>query len=109
MSTSGGSAVAKTDITARDGESMPQYSVRCIEIHPTEGRSGLDGLILKRFGPLWLLSIFGAAQSVVLLALAITYRDGMGILAVALLSVVSSLACIGHKWSPGLSPTEVLP
>ncbi|KAE9963524.1 hypothetical protein BLS_009206 [Venturia inaequalis] len=68
--------------------------------YSTATMTGTHDTLSVRFGRLWLLSFFGAAQSVVLLALAVTYRDGIGILAVALLSLVSTLVGVGHKWSP---------
>ncbi|RDI77287.1 hypothetical protein Vi05172_g12701 [Venturia inaequalis] len=82
----------------RNDDRNPRYSVRCLEISSCPG--AFWNFRLQRFGRLWLLSFFGAAQSVVLLALAVTYRDGIGILAVALLSLVSTLVGVGHKWSP---------
>lgn len=44
------------------------------------------------------LAIIGCFQSLVLLGLAIAYRDGMAILAVGLLSLLSSLVGIANKW-----------
>lgn len=74
---------------------MPEYSVRCVKIERTE----LDGTVRnKRISPQSLLAVFGCIQSALLLALAIVYRDGMAILAVGLLSLLSTLVGVGNKW-----------
>lgn len=74
---------------------MPEYSVRCIKIERvTKGGTVKN----RRFAPQSLLAVFGCIQSAFLLALAISYRDGMAILAVGLLSLLSTLVGIGNKW-----------
>jgi len=73
---------------------MPEYSVRCVEIKRVS-----EGNVKNRaLAPQSFLAIFGCIESLVLLALAIAYRDGMAILAVGLLSLLSTLVGIGNKW-----------
>jgi hypothetical protein len=73
---------------------MPEYSVRCVKIERVS-----EGTVKnRRISPQSLLAIFGFIESAVLLAFAIAYRDGMAILAVCLLSLLSSLVGVGNKW-----------
>lgn len=74
---------------------MPDYSVRCVEIkRAKEGKT----VRATTFGPQSLLAVFGCIESLFLLGLAISYRDGMAIIAVLLLSLLSTLVGIGNKW-----------
>lgn len=73
---------------------MPEYSVRCVKIKRLS-----DGTVKnRRASPQSLLAVFGCIQSALLLALAVVYRDGMAILAVGLLSLLSTLVGVGNKW-----------
>ncbi|TLD38615.1 hypothetical protein E2P81_ATG01158 [Venturia nashicola] len=77
-----------------DAEKMPEYSVRCVKIKRLS-----DGTVKnRRVSTQSLLAVFGCIQSVLLLALAVVYRDGMAILAVGLLSLLSTLVGVGNKW-----------
>jgi hypothetical protein len=74
---------------------MPDYSVRCVEIKRVKDEKTVGA---TRFGPQSLLAVFGCLESLFLLALGIAYRDGMAIIAVLLLSSLSTLVGIGNKW-----------
>jgi hypothetical protein len=74
---------------------MPEYSVRCVQIERVvEDRT----VKATKFGPQSLLAIIGCVESLLLLALGILYRDGMAIIAVCLLSLLSTIVGIGNKW-----------
>jgi hypothetical protein len=74
---------------------MPEYSVRCVKIKRVS-----EGTVKnRRMAPQSLLAVFGFVESAVLLALAIAYKDGMAILAVGLLSLLSTLVGVGNKWN----------
>lgn len=73
---------------------MPEYSVRCVRIE----RVSKSNVKNRTLAPQSFLAIFGFFQSLVLLALAISYQDGMAILAVGLLSLLSTLVGVGNKW-----------
>jgi hypothetical protein len=74
---------------------MPDYSVRCVEIKRAKEDKTVGPVI---FGPQSLLSVLGCLESIFLLGLAISYRDGMAIFAVVLLSLLSTLVGIGNRW-----------
>lgn len=74
---------------------MPEYSVRCVQIQRISETSPVKA---ATFGPQSWLAIFGCVESLLLLALAVLYRDGMAIIAVLLLSLLSTLVGVGNKW-----------
>lgn len=74
---------------------MPDYSVRCIEIEKVDKKAKVKA---RTQGPLSILSLIGFGESVAILGVAIHKRDGMGILAVILLSFLSSLAGLANWW-----------
>ncbi|KAF1990030.1 hypothetical protein K402DRAFT_418126 [Aulographum hederae CBS 113979] len=85
-----------------DAESMPEYSVRCVEIRrikngPVKAES-MGDVKADSMGPLGLIALFGSALSCVLLALSIWQADGMAVLAVLLLSLLSTLIGFGNYW-----------
>jgi hypothetical protein len=75
---------------------MPEYSVRCVQIERVLENRTIEA---RTFSPQSLLAIIGCTASLLLLALAILYRDGMAIIAVCLLSTLSTLVGIGNKWT----------
>lgn len=86
---------------------MPEYSVRCVKIKRVSGESNgksygksneKSNVKNRALAPQAFLAIIGCFQSLVLLGLAVAYRDGMAILAVCLLSLLSSLVGIANKW-----------
>ncbi|KAE9984947.1 hypothetical protein BLS_000526 [Venturia inaequalis] len=86
-----------------DAEKMPEYSVRCVKIERVPGESNgksneKRNVTSRALAPQAFLAIIGCFQSLVLLGLAVAYRDGMAILAVCLLSLLSSLVGIANKW-----------
>jgi hypothetical protein len=83
---------------------MPEFSVRCVKIERVSPRT----VTAKTFGPQSYLAVFGCLESIFLLGLAIAYRDGMAILAVTLLSFLSSLVGIGNKWKLRLHQRQKL-
>lgn len=73
---------------------MPDYSVRCVEIY----KEGKDKVKARTRGPLSFLAILGCAESIAILGVSIYNRDGFAILAVILLSFLSSLAGLANWW-----------
>ncbi|KAL8919286.1 MAG: hypothetical protein Q9208_006851 [Pyrenodesmia sp. 3 TL-2023] len=77
-----------------DGESLPPYSVRCEEVTQKEN----PPVKAKRWGPTTILALIGFSMSCGLLGLSIHERDGMALLAVLLLSFLSTLVGFGCQW-----------
>ncbi|KAF2104410.1 hypothetical protein NA57DRAFT_62958 [Rhizodiscina lignyota] len=77
-----------------DAESMPDYSVRCVQI--TNNSKGKVKARTK--GPLSLLAALGCAESIAILIVSVWNGDGMAMLAVLLLSFLSSLAGLSNWW-----------
>jgi hypothetical protein len=82
----------------RDAESLPDYSIRCVEIR----RKRNDEVKAKTLGPLWMLAIFGFLESVFLFTLSVWHRDDAALLATVSLSALSSLIGVGNKWTLNL-------
>ncbi|OCK79367.1 hypothetical protein K432DRAFT_330280 [Lepidopterella palustris CBS 459.81] len=78
-----------------DGHSMPAFSVRCVEIVRVNNHQAKA----KTLAPLTGVLFLGAAETVILIGLAIHYEDGMALLATILLSLLSSLIGLGNKWT----------
>ncbi|RMD44554.1 hypothetical protein DV735_g579, partial [Chaetothyriales sp. CBS 134920] len=78
------------------GDKLPPNTVMCVRV--TENDKPRPSP--KRFGPLAILALMGAVLSLALLALAILYKDGMALLAVILLSMLSTNTGIANKWRP---------
>jgi len=79
-----------------DGDHLPAYSVRCERITKNPNRPSVRATL---FGPLTWLSLLGCAMSIAILVLAIVKKDGMALLAVLLLSILSTIIGIGSRWS----------
>jgi hypothetical protein len=56
----------------------------------------------KVFGPLWGVAALGCMLALILVALSIWQRDGMGLLATILLGLLSTLIGWGNKWTLNL-------
>lgn len=82
---------------------MPEFSVRCVKIERVSDKT----VTASTFGPQSYLALFGCIESLFLFSLAIAYRDGMAILAVLLLSFLSSLVGIGNKWNLRLHQRKI--
>ncbi|RMZ79342.1 hypothetical protein DV737_g3469, partial [Chaetothyriales sp. CBS 132003] len=78
------------------GDKLPPNTVQCIRIKENENPRPSP----KRFGPLAILAVMGVVLSAALLALAILYKDGMALLAVIFLSLLSINTGIANKWQP---------
>jgi hypothetical protein len=74
---------------------MPDYSVRCVEIKRAKEQQTVGATTI---GPQSFLAAVGCAEALFLIAFAIVYRDGMALIAVILLSLLSTLVGIGNKW-----------
>jgi hypothetical protein len=83
----------------RDAESMPDFAVRCVEIIRDPNKPNVKA---KTKGPLTLLSALGCIMSIILVALAIVYKDLPALLADISLSLLSTLIGIGNKWTLNL-------
>lgn len=80
----------------RDAEKMPEFSVRCVEIERVNDNKTVEATTIS---PQSGLAILGCLESLFLIAYAIVFRDGMAILAVLLLSSLSTLVGFGNKWT----------
>ncbi|KAF2466066.1 uncharacterized protein BDR25DRAFT_79147 [Lindgomyces ingoldianus] len=78
-----------------DASFLPEHSVRVVSIE----RTGLNDLKSKTIAPLTFVLFLGFLLSGLLLALSIYKKDGMSIVATALLSLLSSLIGWGNKWT----------
>lgn len=67
----------------------------------------------KAFGALWWVAVLGCFTSITLLGLAIKYQDGFAIIAVVVLSLISSIVGVSNKWNLQLAkasaPGQILP
>ncbi|KAH6641987.1 hypothetical protein C7974DRAFT_301350 [Boeremia exigua] len=91
-----------------DSNNLPRHSVRVVTI----ARVTDDPIKAKPYGPLTYVAILGFALSAMLLGLSIYLRDGMSIIATALLSFLSSLIGLGNFWYlrlPKRKPAEEKP
>jgi hypothetical protein len=89
----------------RDAESLPEYSVRCVEIVRKARRDSdqvLPGVKAKVLGPLWAVAVFGCFLSCLLFGIALWQKDGMAMMATLLLSFLSTLVGWGNKWTLNL-------
>ncbi|MCJ1474402.1 hypothetical protein MMC13_003060 [Lambiella insularis] len=77
------------------GHSLPEYAVRCVLLTKNQDKPAIKA---SSSGPLTWLSVLGCATSIVLVALAIYYDDGMCLLAILFLSSLSTIIGIGSKW-----------
>ncbi|KAK3081598.1 hypothetical protein LTS18_004990 [Coniosporium uncinatum] len=91
----------------RDAENLPDFAVRCVKIkrkNPNE-----DFRVKANFrGPLSVVAIVGFVQSLVILALSIYYADGMALLAVVVLSLLSTLIGFANYWTLELPKRKVV-
>ncbi|KAH9877902.1 hypothetical protein J1614_003119 [Plenodomus biglobosus] len=78
-----------------DAGNLAPFSVRIVHIERTSERS----LKTKTLASLTVVVLIGFTLSVLLLAISIWQRDGMSIVATALLSLLSSLIGLGNKWT----------
>lgn len=78
-----------------DAGNLAPYSVRVVRIE----RISDCVLKSKTFGPLTAVNVIGFTLSAMLLGISISQRDGMSIVATALLSLLSSLIGLGNKWN----------
>lgn len=86
-------------IKRSNAESLPQYSVKCVEIK----RKPHDGEVkAKLFGPTSAVAVLGCFLSLSLFAISVQQQDGMGMLAVICLSFLSTLIGVGNKWTLNL-------
>ena len=74
---------------------LPDYTVRCEAITVNSS----NPIKAKTWAPLTFLSILGCAMSVAILVTSIVKEDGMALLAILLLSFLSTLIGIGSRWS----------
>ncbi|KAF2627270.1 hypothetical protein BU25DRAFT_341998 [Macroventuria anomochaeta] len=81
-----------------DANNLPRHSVRVVTIKRINDAS----IKAKEYGPLTYVALLGFSLSAMLLGLSIHLRDGMSIVATALLSLLSSLIGLGNYWTlPG--------
>jgi hypothetical protein len=85
---------------------MEKWCVRVVEIkrnlrHDREknGDPAYLGMKAKTWNPLAWLSILGCLFAIAILALTFVLNDGMGLLAVLLLALLSTVIGIGNKWT----------
>ena len=81
--------------TLHNGSSLPDYTVRCEKITENSG----SPIKAKTWAPLTFLSLLGCAMSIAILVTSIIKQDGMALLAILLLSCLSTLIGIGSRWS----------
>lgn len=79
-----------------DANNLPKHSVRLVTI---KRKKSSDPVKTKSFGPLTYVAWLGCALSALLLGLSIHLRDGMSILSVVLLSLLSSVIGLGNYWT----------
>ena len=82
---------------------MTDFSVSCIEIIRQKDAS----VKAKAKGPLSLVAILGCCCSIGLIAISIVFEDGMALLAVLLLSLLSTLIGLGNYWQLRLQKRPV--
>lgn len=80
--------------SSSDAGNLAPFSVRVVEIKRLDERP----LKAKTLAPLTVVLFVGFALSALLLAISIWQRDGMSIVATALLSLLSSLIGYSNKW-----------
>ncbi|KAF2705921.1 hypothetical protein K504DRAFT_460003 [Pleomassaria siparia CBS 279.74] len=86
-----------------DAGSLPEHSVRVVSIE----RTSENPLKSKTVAPLTFILFFGFFLAVILLAVSIWQNDGMSIVAVVLLSLLSSLIGWGNKWTLKLPERKI--
>ncbi|KAF2797533.1 hypothetical protein K505DRAFT_269308 [Melanomma pulvis-pyrius CBS 109.77] len=86
-----------------DASSLPAHSVRVVSIK----RTSTNPLKAKTLAPLTVVLFLGFFLSAILLAVSIWHDDGMSIVAVVLLSLLSSLIGWGNKWTLELPKRKV--
>ena len=77
------------------GHSLPEYSVRCVRLTKNNDKPPVRA---SASGPLTWLSVLGCAMSIILVVLSVYYEDGMALLAIILLSLLSTIIGVGSKW-----------
>jgi len=77
-----------------DANNLPRHSVRVVTVERTND----NPIKSKPYGPLTYVVWLGFSLSAMLLGLSIHLRDGMSIIAVVLLSLLSSLIGLGNYW-----------
>jgi hypothetical protein len=82
-----------------DAESLPDYSIRCVEIRRKRNNGEVKAKVL---GPLWILALLGFWESVILFTLSVWNEDHAALLATVSLSLLSSLIGVGNKWTLNL-------
>ncbi|KAL8857887.1 MAG: hypothetical protein Q9178_005506 [Gyalolechia marmorata] len=80
-----------------EGNTLPAYSVRNQRVTYTTNTT--SGIKAKLFGPKTWLSILGSFMLVALFGLAINLNDGIALVAILALSLLSTLVGIGKRWS----------
>jgi hypothetical protein len=86
-------------IPSSDADSLPEYAVKCIEIVRVHNEGEVKA---KIFGPTHIVSALGCALSMILFAVSLRLQDGMALLAVVCLSLLSTLIGVGNKWKLNL-------
>ncbi|MCJ1289583.1 hypothetical protein MMC34_001116 [Xylographa carneopallida] len=77
------------------GHALSEYSVRCVRLTKSNDNPPVRA---SASGPLTWLSVLGCVMSVILVVLSVYYEDGMALLAIILLSFLSTIIGIGSKW-----------
>lgn len=77
-----------------DAESLPAYSVRCVEI---VRKDHVKEVKARSWGPLWWVAFLGTFEAIILLGLSLWQADGFALLSVVSLGLLSSLVGIGNK------------
>ncbi|KAF2432476.1 hypothetical protein EJ08DRAFT_669487 [Tothia fuscella] len=85
--------------TLADAESLPEYSVKCVEIRR---KQNVGEVKAKMFGPTHIVAILGCFLSCILFAMAIWQQDGMAMLADVCFSFLSTLIGVENKWKLNL-------
>ncbi|OCL09254.1 hypothetical protein AOQ84DRAFT_354101 [Glonium stellatum] len=78
-----------------NAESMREFSVRCVEII----RVSETPVKAKTLAPLTAVAMLGCTMSIVLVALSIYWEDGMALVAIILLSLLSTFIGLANKWT----------
>jgi hypothetical protein len=79
-----------------DANNLPRHSVRLVTV---TRKANSEAIKAKSFGPLTYVAWLGFTLSAMLLGLSIHLRDGMSIISVVLLSLLSSLIGLGNFWT----------
>ncbi|EOD45537.1 hypothetical protein UCRNP2_7743 [Neofusicoccum parvum UCRNP2] len=79
-----------------DADSLNEFEVRCVEIERNDEAPVVKA---RAFGWLTANNILGAAFSLAILILAAIWQDGMALIAVCCLSLLSTVIGLGNKWT----------